>query len=427
MKGTAHVRLSTPAWLFLLFAVLVLSSNSIYRKTNGMHARQFVMGSDMEGYYQYLPYFFLKGKEDMKHMPWARPYGEDRTLNGFTCGVAIMQMPFFLTAHVVSKFLELKSDGYNSVYFMSVLFAAMVYVFIGLYYLFKTLYRLFSRRTALIVVLAVFFATNLFYYTVMEPGMSHAYSFCLISVYIYQVKNFYDKPGISSSLKMILPLALAVLIRPTSIVAVIYFILYEVDSIKGFGERFKLLLRNRNLLLVMLFASLVVFLPQMAYWHLVTGKWVVYSYLNQGFDNILSPAIFTVLLGPRNGWYLYTPLMLIATAGLFYLAWKRKYSAPAILIILAAIVYINASWWVPTFSRSTGYRTLVEYIPFMAIPLGFVGDWAFSKSKLSAVFKALLVLFVVYNILFSYGYNGYLWWDTPWQWKYFRELVKFIF
>jgi hypothetical protein len=425
MKTEAHIRLSTPAWLFLLFAVVVLSSNTIYRKTSRVSARQFVMDSDMEGYYQYLPYFFLKGKEKMKHMPWARVYGDDRTLSGFTCGVAIMQLPFFLAAHAVSKFLEFKSDGYNSVYFMSVLFAAMVYVYLGLYYLFKTLSRLFSSRTALTVVLSVFLATNLFYYTVMGPGMSHAYSFCLISLYIFHVKGFYDKPKISSALKMILPLALAVLIRPTTIIAAFYFILYDVESIKTLRQRFRFLLGHWHLLIVMLIAGIAVFSPQMSYWHLVTGKWVVYSYQSQGFDNILSPAIFTVLFGPRNGWFLYTPLMLVATAGLLYLAWIRKYSAPAILLILIAIVYINASWWVPTFSASAGYRTLVEFIPFMAIPLGFVGDWAYSKPKISKVFITLLVLFVVYNILFSFKYNGYQWWDSEWQWKYLLHLVKF--
>jgi len=426
MNPGRHIILSRPAWFFLLFLMIVLVCNSLYRHYNKISARNFVMGSDMEGYYQYLPYFFLMDKEKMKQMRWSKPYGDDRRLNVFTCGVAIMQLPFFLLAHEVSKFLEMESNGYNPVYFMSVLFAAIFYVYTGLYYLFKLLSGLFTRRTAFITTVLVFLATNLFYYTIMGPGLSHAYSFCLITIYIYYVPGFYKKPGIRSTLKMILPLALAVLIRPTTIVAGFYFLLYDVVSFMAFRKRLLFLIQKWYLLLLMLFAGFVVFIPQMAYWHLVTGKWFVYSYQSEGFSNALSPRIFTVLFGARNGWYLYTPLMLLATGGLFYLVYRRRYSAPAIFLIMILIVYINSSWWLPTFSASAGYRTLVEYIPFMAIPLAFIVERAYtSKKRTSWILTTVLVLFIIYNILFSYKYETNLWWNTQWQWSNFQRLLQF--
>jgi hypothetical protein len=426
MDPGKHIILSRPAWFFLLFLMIVLLSNSLYRHYNKISARNFVMGSDMEGYYQYLPHLFLMNKEEMKQMRWAKPYGDDIRLNVFTCGVAIMQLPFFLIAHEVSKFLEMESNGYNPVYFMSVLFAAIFYVYTGLYYLFKLLSRLFTRRTAFLTAILVFLATNLFYYTVMGPGLSHAYSFCLIAMYIYYVPGFYKNPGIRSTLKMILPLALAVLIRPTTIVAGFYFLLYDVVSFRAFGQRLLFLFRRWYLLLLMLIAGFIVFIPQMAYWHLVTGKWFVYSYQSEGFSNALSPRIFTVLFGARNGWYLYTPLMLLATGGLFYLVYRCRYSAPAILLIMILIVYINSSWWLPTFSASAGYRTLIEYIPFMAIPLAFIVERTYTnKKRTSWILTTVLILFIIYNILFSYKYETNLWWNTGWQWSNFQRLLQF--
>ena len=419
-----HIKLSRVVWLFLLFFVVVMFSHSLYRHYNKTSARQLVMSSDMEGYYQYLPYTFFKEK-DITRMRWARPYGEDKTLNVFTCGVAILQLPFFLVAHGVSELLEMEDRGYNTAYFSSVLFAAIFYVFIGLYYLYKSLRRFFTREASMLTVLMAFLATNLFFYTVMQPGVSHAYSFFLLSLYIYFVPGFYEKPGIKSSLYMILPLALAVLIRPTNILAGFYFLFYGLSSFRELGRRLTMLAGRWYLLLFMAFVSFLVFIPQMAYWHKVTGKWIIYSYTDSRFTNALSPQFRTVLIGPRNGWYLYTPLMIIATAGLLYLAYLRRLTAPAILLMLVLIIYINASWFNPCFSSSAGYRALVEWIPFMAIPLAFVIEKLQKRKGWKRALYSVLVLFAVYNILFSYKYNNNLWWNTEWQWSNFLRLIQF--
>lgn len=416
MRIRVHRKGHRPFLLILLFFIIVLGSSSLFRSFQNIEARHFVMGSDMEGYYQYLPYTFFKDW-DLTKMRWARPFGEDRSLNGFTCGVAMMQLPFFLVAHGISHLKGLESNGYTPVYFMSVVYAAIFYVFIGLIFLYKSLLRYFEKRTVYVSLILVFLATNLYYYTVMSPGMSHAYSFCLVSLFIYAVPGFYSKPGVPNSLKMILPLAMAVLIRPTTIVAGFYFLLYDVISFDTLRQRLSWLTQKWYLLLLMVFAAFVVFIPQMLYWHLVTGKWIVYSYLEEGFDNALTPQIITVLFGARGGWYLYTPVMFVATIGLFYLAYLRKYSARAILLVMLIIIYINSSWWVPTFSASAGYRTLIEYYPFMAIPLAFLVEQALHWKKRKWMVSLTLAFFVLHNIQFAYSYHSGLWWDTEWQWR----------
>jgi hypothetical protein len=424
MSLREHIKLSRVARLFLLFFVVTMGFHGLYRHFNRITAWQLVMGSDMEGYYQYLPYTFFRDL-DIDQMRWARNYGEDKRLNVFTCGVAILELPFFIVAHGVSELLEMDNPGYNAVYYHTVLFAAIFYVFIGLYYLYKALRRYFTREAALLTAIMAFLATNLFFYTVMQPGVSHAYSFFLLSVYIYFVPGFYEKPGVKSSLFMILPLALAVLIRPTNILAGLYFLFYGLSSFRELGPRLGMLAGRWHLLLLMACVSILVFVPQMLYWHKVTGKWIVYSYTDSRFTNALTPQFRTVLIGPRNGWYLYTPLMIIATGGLLYLAYLRRFTAPAILLMMVLIIYINASWFNPTFSSSAGCRVLVEWIPFMAIPLAFVFEKLQRRKGLKEALYALLALFVVYNLLFSYKYQPGIWWNQEWTWNNFLRLVHF--
>lgn len=422
-----HIKLSKLAKLSILFVVLVISFNVTFKVFEGVKIRNTVMGSDMEGYYQYLPYVLLKDREEISHMRWAKPYGEDKKLNVFTCGVAIMQLPFFLLAHGITKYLELEPTGYGPVYFTSVFIATIFYVLAGLIFLYYWLMRFFKPKIAGWVTVLVFAATNLFYYTVMSPGMSHAYSFSLVAMYLYFVPRFYENTNLRNTLFTAFPIALLTLIRPTSLVLAIYFILYDVNSFSSLKERFLFFLNNRKYIIIFPIVGFIVFIPQMLYWHEVTGHFFIYSYQEEGFTNLLSPKIFTVLFGPRNGWFLYTPLMLVAFIGLLFLGLKRKLNSIPTLIILVIIIYLNGSWWRPTFSSASGYRALIEYIPIMTVPLAFIVERIYmSKNKIWLNSMIMIfTVFVVFNILFAFKYSPWLWWNTEWQWSHFLRLVRF--
>ncbi len=410
----------------VIVALAGMVANLTYRKTNHIGSDRLVLRTDSEGYYQYLPHFFIQDWDRMDKMHWAIDYN-GKMLNVYTCGVAIMQMPFFLMAHVISYFADLETTGNTQVYYLSIFFASLFYVLIGLLLLYQFLRRFINHKSALWSVVLLFFATNLFYYTNLTSGMAHAYSFCLVATLVYFTPRFYENTGVKNLLYVAFPLGLATLLRPTNLLIVIFFFLYEVSTWEAFKKRLLFWLKHWYYLLIMLLVGLLVFVPQMLYWHHITGKYIFYSYVGGGFPYWKNPQIFTVLLGPRNGWFVYTPLMLFSVSGLVYLLYKRKFSALAITIIMVLIIYINSSWWCPTFSGAAGYRALIGYLPFMALPLGYViHQNELKKNKM--LWRAMIsvfCLFIVYNILFSYKYSPWLWWNTDWQWSYLLRLFKF--
>ena len=93
--------------------------------------------------------------------------------------------------------------------------------------------------------------------------------------------------------------------------------------------------------------------------------------------------------------------------------------------MMILIIYINASWFNPSFSSSAGYRALVEWIPFMCIPLAFVIEKLLLSLRWKRTLYSILVLFVVYNLLFSYKFNHHIWWNLEWEWSNFLRLVRF--
>jgi hypothetical protein len=89
-------------------------------------------------------------------------------------------------------------------------------------------------------------------------------------------------------------------------------------------------------------------------------------------------------------------------------------------------IYINASWWAPTFSAAVGQRAMIDFLPFLAVPLAFVISQIKGMSKpLRILLSVVIIVFIVYNIQFGFRYNSGIWWETPMSWTKFWTTMKF--
>lgn len=387
---------------------------------------QRLIHSDMYGYYQWLPSTLIE------HTPLDQPYAfilEDGTrFNRYTYGVSILILPFFLISHVISLAFGLPTTGYSPVYGASMVLAAVSWVFFGLYLLYREISRHFSKEVTFLSLFILFLGSNLFYYTAVESGMSHAFSFFLIAAIVYLTPRFWSKPSVKNTVLLSLPFALAVLIRPTNLVLAFFILLHGIHSWKSLKERIfqSFLLWDRWI--IMAFIGFIFWIPQSFYWHGTTGDWITwpykYSYTpDETFRNLNNPRIFKVLAGPRSGWLLYSPVMLFAFLGLFRLVRINKYHIWGILLSFGLIYYLNASWWIYTFACSFGYRAFVDFYSLLAIP--FAASVAWLLNRRSKVLKAsvLLVcgLFIFVNLRMSYIYCKNPCWDGKyWGWPQYN-------
>jgi MFS family permease len=308
-----------------------------------------------------------------------------------------------------------------------VLVAGIVYTYIGLVFLYLFLRDFFNHRVSLITVVLIFLATNVFFYSVLlGAGMSHVYSFAMVSVYLYFSNRFIKTQSLKYLILLGVPFALAVLIRPTNIISGLYLFLFGVYNAASFRERWWFWVSNYKSVLILLLIGFVVFIPQMAYWHYVTDKFLVYSYQDYGFPNWTSPKIGVVLFGKYNGWFTFTPLMILAVTGLILQVKKRQMNSWAVLLIIVLCIYVNGSWWWPTFGAAVGQRAMIDYLPFMAAPLALGVQKSKDYSENTRVFLGILILiFIYYNIQFGFRYNPGEWWDTPMSWSKFFDVLKF--
>ena len=156
---------------------------------------------DVVSYYAYLPAIFIYKDlsfdfvkdlpDDFEGTIWPIPMSNGIHTLKYSIGTAIMILPFFIVAHIYSSLAGIEANGYTWPYHFFILVAAIFYLLAGLLYLRKVLLNYFSENIVVASLVILALGTNLLYYSTIDPGMSHIYSFFIFSAFLFHFTNFY--------------------------------------------------------------------------------------------------------------------------------------------------------------------------------------------------------------------------------------------
>jgi hypothetical protein len=407
--------------------VFVISLSAGIRKNN--HWGYFLMLSwDSQGYYLYLPAVLINhGFENLdvradKNNPDTytfSPYpGTDKVFTKYTYGVALMESPFFIISRALYKLRHSDEPGvYSSTYMISIIYADSFYLAAGLFFLGLFLLRYFHLWVIILTELIIWLGTNLLFYTSFTIGFSHVCSFFLIASLICLTPVLYERRKTIHILFAAVIFGLISVIRPTNIVIILYPLLYDVYSWQQLKNRVQLLLQNLKLFICFGIFAFIAWLPQLAYWHYLSGNWLIYSYQGEGFTRWKDPKIFSVLFHPQNGFFLFAPLMLLSMVGLVVCIRRKIFSGGPILLIFLITDYICGSWHYWNFGASYGFRPYIDFLPLLAIPLAYfldaAGRWHMPyRIVLGASIIFLLFISIRLQIIYVYPWQG-----PDWGWQ----------
>lgn len=367
--------------------------------------------SDPRGYYQYLPAIFLD--HDLRGMPYVHVLPNGNHLSMFNIGVAYLLAPFFLAAHGLCLAGLAATDGYSWPYAVAVGLAAATYAAWGCALVARTLGKRFGTLNASLAVLLLFACTNLYFYTAMEPGMSHVYSFFLFAVLLWATLRMQEAPNGRTLVLLAVTWSVIVLVRPSNGIAGLFPLLFGTTGPRAVRVRLASWVADRRALALAVFLGLLPWIPQLLYWRSITGSPVIFTYgtMGQGF-HWLHPRLWDVLAHPWNGWFLYSPIMLAVMAALLWMAFRRTEGARTVLLLWLLAWYIIASWWCWWLGGAFGHRGFVEYMAFLALPTAWlVQRIAWRKPAAQTVAWVLALLFAWANIGLSWNYLSP--WDGP--------------
>ncbi len=393
--------------VFWLLVAIVIALSSHFRFWNDDK----VISWDISLYYSYLPLTFiyqdLKLENDESVAAWEGLHqfymNEDEEGNRFvkmTCGLAYLYSPFFFLAHTYATFSDsFPADGFSLPYRIGLLASLSFFTLLGLWLLRKFLLRFFNDKAVAITLAVTYLGTNLLYYSLKEP-MSHAYNFFLVCLILYIFFRYMDKASLLKALLIGAVSGLLVLIRPTDILILLFpFIMLITQR----GSSFK---SHIPAIFTAVLGGTLILLPQLFYWHYMTGNWVIYSYNDERFF-FSDPEILKGLFSYRKGWVIYSPALTFAGLGFVFLWFKDRLLTLAAGFTFFTALWVTFSWWCWWYGGGFGARPMIDFLPL----LGFAFAAVFERlNKAPGLIRAPVyaVLFVLcfFSVFYTKQYKS---------------------
>lgn len=388
---------------------------------------------DAQAYYAYLPALFIYqdlgysfiDDVNAKYYPpehqkdFVKPAG-DGVVNKTFPGVAILYLPFFLIAHFLASIFSDSPDGFSTIYQVLFDVGLWTYLFFGLLFLSKILRMLqFSKKIVALTLTAIAIGTNVYFYSVYDQSVTHIYNFFLINAVIYCLFRFQQSQSFKWLGFTFLILAILAITRPTNVL-VMGLIFFFFPNRKFYWDVWNVLKQLKNggkILLIVL----PIFAIPFILWKAQTNNWIVYSYGDEKFD-FTQPHFFEFLFSYFKGWFVYTPIALIAILVGGYLLLKKDLTKFWIAILFYGLTtYIFSSWWCWYYGAGMSQRVMIDHYILLAVLLALcfqkMAELKWLKFVLMPIFIGVVGLNVVqaYQIRFGILEGGFATKEKYWD------------
>ena len=387
----------------IVFACLLVDLNfKNWRKDEG------VIVKEVNGNYGYLPALLIFDdikleKSDYeyahgKHWFSQVTYSNGKKDFGKTYGWAFLYSPFFYLAGKCALIFDYPTNGFSEPYRFFLLLGTLFYLVIGLDFIRKTLLYLgHGELVTTITLLILGLGTNLFAYSSYLAPMPMVVSFSLVSVFLYYSICWYRTEMAINILPVIISLCLlSVVYLPNSIIAV-FFVLYGINNLDEFRER-KI---NVGVLISFVIVLLIFWIPQFKYWKISTGTYLGLVDFNEHFD-LLKPKFISLLFSFRNGWLVYSPLIIFSLIGMYLM----KSLKVAVFTYILLSIYVASSWSTWWYGDSIGQSSMVSTYAVLAIPLAVFIKFIFEKNiGIKLLFSIVVLSFFMLNAFQIFQYD----------------------
>ena len=422
-------------YILLLIGVILFAAASNINWGNNNWKN--IILSDGKGYYAYLPAVFIYHDLHLnffdsieKTYYYKNTYYDYRAsdaaghvVDKYYSGTAVLMLPFFLQAHALTKATNGAADGYSRLYPIFINGAAIFYLLAGLFFLKRLLSLHTENKTIVSFVLVAFvFGTNLFYYAIVEPAMSHVYSFFCVTALLFYFKNYSLSHRNSSLYLFTLFWGLIILIRPVNEI-ILLALPFLCKDLREFQQTIKLIFKNIFLVTKCLLIFLVVISIQFIIYKIETGHFFVDTYSQEHF-NWLHPEFVNILFSYKKGLFIYTPLVFLSCAGLIILFKQNRYQFFTFLGFFILLTYLLSAWWCWYYGGSFGLRAYIEFYALFAILLTVTLN-TIRSNAVKKIIYGLVIATILLCIIQTYQFRYYqIHWSEMTREKYWDAFLR---
>ena len=317
-----------------------------------------------------------------------------RRINFGTLGCAILWAPFYAAGDAIARASGAPVDGYSKPYIAAVAYGSACYGFIAVLLGVASARRLgFDARLA---ALLVWVGTPLLFYMYVAPPFSHACSAFAVGLFVAVWLRVRREWSASGLLVLGACAALMAMVREQdAFFAAGPALDYAIDLFRG---RARLLPAAAGL-----GAGLAAYAPQLLAYVRINGHIGPHASVAHKMS-WSAPHALQVLFSPQHGLFLWTPIALLAIAGLIALACDPRHRRIALCLLLmtALQVYVGGSVESWTVAGGFGQRRFVALTVILII--GLAAGWARLQTAPTGVRRAAIaatVLAAYWNLAVS--------------------------
>lgn len=382
MSVTSGVRSSTARWA--LVALFLLSLVGVTRRLGAADEieyfswlRSWTFDRDVDFHNEY-QHFYDAGPDRLRgfratFLDLTNEAG--RAPNFAPVGTAILWAPFYALGHVAARVTGQPADGYSAPYITAVAWASAGYGFASLWLSWAIARRLLGR--GFVATVAVALGTPIIFYMYVAPGFSHAASAFAVSLFIWTWLHVRESWSPSGLALLALVGAFLPMVREQD---AFFLVGPAIDFARGTVLAVPSVRRRHVMgLLTGAIVFVVAYAPQLLAYEALNGHPSPTRLVTRKMT-WSSPHFAGVLFSPEHGFFVWTPLAILACLGLVRIAAGRvplrhrdaRWLATLFIVLVALQAYVSGcveSW---TVAGSFGQRRFVAVTPLLVVGLAAV-------------------------------------------------------
>ena len=337
--------------------------------------------------------------------------------NIWSIGPSLLWLPFLIATHAGVLLADkmgahIAANGFSKPYLITMAFATAFYAFAGLCFSFALAREYFGERWAFLATLGIWWATSLPVYMYFNPSWSHAPSVFAVALFLWYWHRTRERRTLTQWIVLGLLSGLMVnvyypngLVLLVPLLEAIHFYWEEWNSPKREGAA---ILRMFGQQLAYLGAFIVALLPTLISRQIIFGGPTRTGYASVRDWMWNSPAFWNVLFSSDHGMLSWTPILILALAGLALFRLVDQRFATHLCTVFVAffiLISLHADW---DGLSSYGNRFFVSLTPIFVLGLAACFDWlgrAWQEHRAAIFASIVTAVLIAWNLglIFQWG------------------------
>ncbi|MEI8005960.1 MAG: glycosyltransferase family 39 protein [Bacteroidota bacterium] len=266
--------------------------------------------------------------------------------------------------------------------------------------------KYFTTSTTFLTLFLLVFGTNFFVIMVYRGAVQASMLLALMVLAAWMTQRWHEKSGWPEAIIAGLAIGMQVFIKPAGSAAIFLFLFWGAYNKDTFKIKWKIFRDHPAQVLTIVGLFLWGIFLRIAYPQLLAGTWFCDYIPHTKALYLIAPWLWQVLFSIKNGWLIYTPVVLLSVPGFYILGERNKPLFYAAFIYSLMFLLLLASSPGVTVPDNFSQARMTEILAVLIIPLGYFTSWVLEGKWLrKTAFFLLFAMLISLNLFQTWQFR----------------------